>query len=323
MRRLAATAAAVLLTFPACAPGNDRSHTYSGTIEAIEVDIVPEVAGRIQKRPVDQGDAVRTGDTIATIDPEQYRLALAETEGALEEARAQLSMAQAGYRKEEIRTAAREVDEARAQLVLAETRVARVEELTKEEVSTQDDLDMARRDLDVARARLSAAEARHALLAKGYRLEEIEQARGRVTRLEAERDRRRLDLGRTTIVSPIEGIVTEKLLEPGEYVQPGSPIVSVADLANLYTWVYPSVVALETIRLGDEVAVKVDAYPDRSFPGKVVYVSPEAEFTPKNVQTVEDRVQLVFGVKVAVANPDGVLKIGIPADVVLDRRDGP
>ncbi len=323
-RRLAPAAAAVLLLFlPACDPRNDGGRVYSGTIEAVEVDIVPEVAGRIVKRPVDQGDAVRPGDTIATIDPEQYRLALAETEAALREARAQLSLTQAGYREEEIRAAAREVDEARAQLVLAESRVARVEDLYKKDVSAVDDLDAAHRDLDVARARLSGSESRHALLAKGYRAEESEEARARVARLQAEVGRRRLDLDRTTIVSPIEGIVTEKLLEEGEYVQPGSPIVSVADLANLYTWVYPSVVELEKIRLGDQVTVRIDAYPDRPFPGKVVYVSPEAEFTPKNVQTVDDRVQLVFGVKVAVANPEGILKIGIPADVTLDRRDGP
>ena len=131
---------------------------------------------------------------------------------------------------------------------------------------------------------------------------------------------RALDLERTTVRSPIAGTVTEKLMEAGEYARPGSPIVSVADLVHLYTWVYLSEVELGKVRLGDQVDVRIDAYPGRNFPGKIVYISTQAEFTPKNVQTVEDRVQLVFGVKVAVDNPGGELKVGIPADVALPRH---
>ncbi|HZC67761.1 MAG TPA: efflux RND transporter periplasmic adaptor subunit [Nitrospirales bacterium] len=300
-----------------CPRGGAGGPAYSGTIEAVEVDVAPEVAGRIVSRPVDQGDTVKKDDTVAVIDPESYRIALAETEASLVEARAKLAEMTAGYRKEEVETASHQVQEAEAQLTQAEARVNRVEEMLAQKIATPDDRDVAHRDRDVARARVDAAKSRLALLAHGYRREEIDQALAAVSRLQAARDQRRLDLARTTVKSPVAGTVTEKLQEPGEYARPGSPIVSVADLENLYTWVYLGEADLPRVRIGDDVVVRVDGMPGHDFPGKVVYVSRTAEFTPKNVQTAQDRVQLVFGVKVAVANPDGALKVGIPADVHL------
>ncbi len=281
------------------------------------MDVVPEVSGRILVRQVDQGDAVEAGSPVAQIDPEPYRITLAEATAALRSARAKLTLLTSGYRREEVAAAGREVDEAEAQVAQAEARISRVQDLVRQQVGTPDDLDVARRDLDVTRARLSAAKERHALLLRGYRGEEIEQGRAEVARLEALRDRAKLDLDRTIVRSPLRGTVTEKLQEVGEYARPGSPIVAVADLVNLYTWVYVTQVELAGIRTGDEVSVRIDGAPGKEYPGKVIYISKEAEFTPKNVQTVQDRAQLVFGVKVAVTNNDGSLKVGIPADVVL------
>ncbi len=321
-----APAAALLLLAllsPSCPGSSNRDPVYSGTIEAVEVDIVPEVSGRILERPVDQGDQVQAGALIARIDPEPYRIALAEAEGALASARASVKLLEAGYRVEEIEAAAREVDEAVAQWTQAEARIARVEDLVAGKVAAPDDLDLARRDRDVAAARVAAAGERLSLVRRGYRPEEIDRARAEVVRLEAARDKARLDFARTELRSPVAGTVTHKLQEPGEYARPGSPIVTVADLVNLYTWVYLGEADLPKVRLGDSASVRVDAFPGKDFPGKIVYVSQEAEFTPKNVQTPEDRVQLVHGVKVAVSNPDGVLKIGIPADVVLALRGAP
>jgi len=309
--------AALLTVLTGCEiPGGQRP-LYSGTIEAVEVDVVSDVSGRILSRPVDEGVNVGAGDVVATIDPEPYLNAARETEAALSEAGARLDLLTAGYRKEEITAAAREEDEARAQVELARTQLRRIEILVDGRIATAEDLDRARRDVDVAKARLAAATARLDLLTGGFRKEEVAQARAEVARLEALLAQRRLDLDRTTVRAPIAGTVTEKILEAGEYARAGSPIVSVADLKNLYTWVYLSEVDLPRVTIGEAVDVRIDGAPDRSFPGTVAYISPQAEFTPRNVQTREDRVQLVFGVKVSVPNPDGTLKVGIPADVVL------
>ena len=313
----------VMLACAGCEGRATREPLYSGTIEAVQVDIVAEVGGRILSRPVDQGDHVEPKTPIAFIDPAPYRLALSEVEASLAGARAKEEQLTAGYRTEEVQVAAREVDEAEAVVTQAEARIARVEQLLAQGIVAPDDLDVARRDRDAAKARLAAAKQRHSLVGRGYRREEIDQARAEVTRLTAMREQRALDLEKTTVLSPITGTVTEKLIEAGEYANPGSPIVSVADLVHLYTWVYLSEVELGRVRLGDQVDVRIDGQPGRSFPGKVVYIATQAEFTPKNVQTVEDRVQLVFGVKVAVDNPGGELKVGIPADVALPRHSSP
>lgn len=309
--------AAALLFAAGCGARAGSDPVYSGTIEAVEVDIVPEVSGRILERPFDQGATVEAGAVVARIDPESYRIALAEVDGALAAARARLALLSAGYRSEEKEAAAREQEEARAQLAQAEARIQRVQRLTDQEVATQDDLDMARRDRDVASARVAAAGARLALLSRGYRPEEIQEAGAEVTRLLAAREKAALDLARTEVKSPVAGTVTEKLQEPGEYARPGNPILAVADLVNLYTWVYLAEADLGHIRVGERVAVRIDGFPGRDFPGEVVYISKVAEFTPRNVQTREDRQQLVFGVKVAVPNPGGELKVGVPADVLL------
>ena len=316
--RLRLFALAALVLTLRCSP-RSNAPLYSGTIEAVEVDVVPEVAGRLIARPVDEGDRVEPGTTVGMIDPEPFSIALSETEAALAEARAHLALVLAGFRAEEIDEAQHEVELARAQLAQAESRLERLEELVRQEIATADDLDVSVRDRDVARARLAQSQARLSLVRSGARREEIDQARAEVRRLEALEAQRQLDLDRTTVVSPLAGTVTEKLLEPGEYARPGSPIVAVADLTSLYTWVYLTSTELPRIKVKDRVEVHVDAFPGRAFPGEVVYISPEAEFTPKNVQTVEDRAQLVFGVKVAVDNPDGTLKVGLPADVVLAR----
>jgi HlyD family secretion protein len=306
-----------IVVLPACRGQGDRGSVYSGTIEAVEVDVVPEVSGRILERRVDQGDQVAAGDVVAIVDPAPYRIALDETNAALREARARLNLLRAGFRTEEVEGAARQVDEARAQVTLAEAQLRRMSDLFERRVVSQDDLDRARRDLDVARAREAAATQRHRLLERGYRPEEIEQAAAEAARLESLLAQRQLDLDRTTVRSPLQGTVTEKIQEPGEFARPGSPIVSVADLQHLFVWVYLNTVEQGRLKVGDDVSVQVDAYRGRAFPGRVVYVSPQAEFTPRNVQTAEDRVQLVFGVKVAVDNPDGALKAGLPADVLL------
>ena len=301
----------------ACDGNGARRGVYSGTIEAVEVDVVPEVAGRLLERRVDQGDQVAAGDLIGQIDPEAFRLALAETDAAIQKARAQLDLLSSGYRREEIASASSDVAEAEARVVQAASRLKRVTELVAQQVATQDDLEVAQRDLDAARARAASLSDRQALLKGGYRIEEVAAARADLARLTALRERQALDLDRATVRSPITGTVTEKLMEPGEYARPGSPIVSVADLENLYTWVYVNEVELASLKLDQEVYVRIDGRPGHDYPGRIVYISKVSEFTPRNVQTAEDRIQLVFGVKVAVANQHGELKVGIPADVVL------
>jgi HlyD family secretion protein len=111
------------------------------------------------------------------------------------------------------------------------------------------------------------------------------------------------------------------LVEKGEFVGVGMPLVRIANLDEMYVMVYLPETQLGKVRLGNKSDVTVDTYPDKKFAGEVIYISPEAEFTPKNIQTKEERVKLVFGVKLKVPNPDHSLKAGLPADVVINLTD--
>jgi HlyD family secretion protein len=153
------------------------------------------------------------------------------------------------------------------------------------------------------------------------RPEEIQAAEARLDQARAAADLLAKTIADSTITAPAGGIVTHKAVEAGELVTPGATVVTLADLDSVYVMIYVTELEIGRIKLGDGVDVRIDAFPDKPFPGKITYISPEAEFTPKNVQTKEDRVKLVFGVKVEIENKAGLLKPGLPADAVV--RVGP
>jgi len=274
-----------------------------------------------------------------------------EAEASLAYAQSRLELALAGEREEERANAAEEVREVQASLRKAEADLRRMERLVSEGVVPQERLDGAQAVYDQTLARFRAAQNRLSMMVQGTRKEDIDAARAQEQSAQAElamvradlsliplkeeevavgRSRvkkaaRRLDLIEARIrdaflYSPIVGVVAQKFQEPGEVVTVGMPIVSVSDLRKVWLWVYVPERDLGRIRLRDEASVEVDAYPGRQFPGRVVFIRQEAEFTPKNIQTKEERVNLVFGVKVEVNNPDGILKPGLPADALLIRR---
>jgi HlyD family secretion protein len=292
----------------------------SGTIEATETELGAEVPGVLQERPVFEGDEVSKGQLVARIDSSLYQARLAEVRAALREAEAMLALSLEGFRKEEILAALNVVGEMEASLENAEANLRRSEDLFSQGVVSKFDLDEARRAAEVSRARLKSAEENYRKLASGLRTEDIDAARARVERSRAAVEQARLDVQRTEIRSPGKGVVTQAIREPGEYVIVGTPVLSIADLTNMFCWVYLSERELGWVRLGDAVSARIDAYRDQRFPGKVAFISREAEFTPRNVQTREERVNLVFAVKISLANPDGILKVGLPVDVELPIR---
>jgi len=119
------------------------------------------------------------------------------------------------------------------------------------------------------------------------------------------------------ISAPVDGVVTHKLVETGELVGPGTPVFTITELNPVRLMVYVTEKELGKVKIGQDADVSIDSYPDRFFPGRVIYISPVAEFTPKNVQTKEERVKLVFGVKIEIPNPEGILKPGMPADAAI------
>jgi HlyD family secretion protein len=198
----------------------------------------------------------------------------------------------------------------------------RIAKLLKEGVASQADFDRVRTALDNADAVRTRAAKQLDMLREGFRTEEIEEARGRLQQAKAELELAELNLARCQLFAPISGRVLSKSREVGEVVQPGTPIVTVGDLSRPWVNVYIGERDLGKVQLGMQAYVTVDSFPQQPFPGHVTFVADRAEFTPKNIQTPDERVKLVYRIKVEVATRDQVLKPGMPADAVIPLTDG-
>jgi multidrug resistance efflux pump len=181
-------------------------------------------------------------------------------------------------------------------------------------------LEKARTDVESLEAQQKIAQGNLQKLEKGTRGEDIQALEANLAQTEASYNLALQLLRKTSVQAPVSGVILEKYINLGDTINQGSALFSLADLDHLYLKVYVEEAEIGKVKLNQEVKVKVDAYPDRSFPGKVVYISPKAQFTPKNVQTKEQRTILTFSVKVTIEDPEHLLKIGVPADVIFSNH---
>jgi HlyD family secretion protein len=315
----------------ACAPVAPTNEVRaSGHVEATEVRVAPEVGGRIVDLTVDEGDRVEAGTVLLRLDTRDLDLALERAKAELHQADVQLRLVQAGSRREDIdqaeaqaQAARDELSATRAELAAAEADLQRFEALLKANAGAPKQRDDAATRRDVAHERVQAADSRVRAadqltmrLRAGARAEEIEAARARVATARVQVATAEKALGDTTVRAPISGIVTDKLVEKGEVVAPRAPVVVITDLAHAWADVFVSEPLIPRLRLNQPATVFTDAG-GAGLTGTVSYISPKAEFTPRNVQTAEERSKLVYRVRVSVDNADGVLKQGMPVDAVL------
>ena len=172
-------------------------------------------------------------------------------------------------------------------------------------------------EIERARAAVNAASATLDLILAGPREERIQQARAKSEASAASLRQAQLSLGFSELHAPLDGTILTKSAQAGEFVKQGQPVLTIGNLNNLFLRVYVSEKKLGLVKIGQTVKITVDTYPDEVFDGKVVFISQEAEFTPKTVQTHEERVKLVYRVKISVNNPEQKLKPGMPADAVI------
>ena len=306
------------------------SARVSGQADATEVQVAPEVGGRIVEMTIAEGDRVKQGDVVARLDTRDVDLALQRAQAERSQVDAQLRLLQAGARGEDVRqaeaqvaAASADVAAAQSDLAAAETDLQRFEKLLASNSGSQKQRDDAATRRDMARDRVRAARARErgaregvARLHAGSRREEIEAARARVAGVDAQIATLEKSRNDATVTAPIGGIVTERLLDPGEIASPRAPIAVLADLDHAWAEVFVDEPMIPRIKLGQAATVYTDAG-GTGLPGKVSYVASKAEFTPRNVQTAEDRSKLVYRVKIAVDNSKGILKQGMPVEAEI------
>jgi HlyD family secretion protein len=318
-----------LLVACAPAPPTDRLRV-SGNVEATEVHTAAEVGGRIVELRVDEGDRIEAGGVIARLDTEDTMLQVARMRADRTTAVAQLRLLEAGSRAEDIRQARAQVDAATADAAAVEAEVKaaqldldRFQALLTANAGSVKQRDDAQARLDAATARQRGGEdrvrsARETLarLEAGTRPEEIQTARARVAAADAQIAVLEKSVRDASVVSPISGIVTQKLVDQGEIIARGTPLVVITDLDHAWANLFVPEPMVPKVAIGQAATVLTDAG-GPGIEGKVTYISPRAEFTPRNVQTAEERSKLVYRIKVSVDNSAGVLKLGMPVDAEL------
>lgn len=242
--------------------------------------------------------------------------ALQQAIRARDVARAQLDVLLAGTRDERIRLARSALVAAEAEADAARDALKNATELYEDRLNARQRRDAAQAALESAVALEAAARAELDLLLDGYTDEAIENARGRLAEARGALKAAKVRRAYCNIVAPCSGTVTEEVAEPGEVVGAGVPIVVLTDLENIWLRAYLAFTELGKVKLGQTLRVATEAVPDRDFEGKVIRISDEAEFTPKDVQTAEQRVRQVYWIKIGLGDADGLLKPGMPADVL-------
>jgi len=324
-----------ILVAAACAepPPSDRVRV-SGHIEATETRVAPDAGGRILTLAVKEGDRVEPGQIILTLDTRDTQLAVARATAERASAEAQLRLVQAGARVEDVRQAQAQIETtrtdvaaARTELDAAEQDLARFDTLLKNNSGSRKQRDDAATRRDLARDRLATAESRVktaqealARVTAGARKEEVDAARARVEAVTAQIAMLEKGLTDAMLLAPVGGLVTEKMFEVGEVIPPRTPALVIADLDHAWADVFVPEPAIPNIKIGQTATLYTDAG-GAGITGRIAYISPKAEFTPRNVQTAEERSKLVYRVRIAVDNKDGVLKQGMPveADILLNK----
>lgn len=292
----------------------------SGTLELRESRLGAQVPGVVLTVRVEEGDSVFPGDTLVVLDTVSRAIQRDQARAAAMAARASWEQTAHGSRAEDIGQAMAQKEVARAQLAGAQDNFRRIEGLAAQGASTPAQLEAARNQLAASSAQLKALDATADRLVKGSRIEEIARSRAQWEQAEAVLRSAQDQLERSVIRAP-QGAkgrwtVTERLVEPGEMVQPGGQVLTVADPARAELRIFLLETAVASVRTGDKAVVHLDGS-DAEIPAVVASVSKSAEFTPKNVQTSGERAKLVYAVTLRVTN-SGNLKSGMPATAKIE-----
>jgi len=291
----------------------------SGTVEATEADLGFQLPGRIASVGPHEGDRVKAGDTLAMLDRTDLAARVAQARAGLAAARAGLLEMERGARSEELAQAREGDSTATARLADAQRDLDRTQRLFQGGAVPRESFDKASLALDVARSGKAQADQQLKLVESGPRRERIAAQRAVVQQAEAGVRQTEAAMDNGVIRAPFDGVVTIRDREPGETVGAGTPVLTVMNLRDRWVRIYVREDRIAAVRLGEPATISTDTYAGKTYPGAVSFIASQAEFTPRNVQTTEERVKLVYAVKVRITGDTTTydLKPGMPADVRL------
>ena len=309
---------AVTLYFVLRPHANPNVLDASGTVEATDAQLGFQVPGRIDTILVHEGDAVPAGRVLAWLDQAQLKAQRAQAEAQLEQARAVLTELERGSRSQEVQQGRDALASATQTLANAQRDLGRARRLFDGGAVSRDALDKAQLAFDVAQSQHDQAAQALQLLQIGPRPERIDAQRAAVAMAQANVRQMDAVLANSVITAPFDGVVTVKDREIGETVPAGAPVITLTNMNDRWVRIYIPETQVGAVHLGEPATITADTYKGKIYRGEVSFIASEAEFTPKNVQTKDERVKLVYAVKVRITRDSTYdLKPGIPADVQL------
>ncbi|WP_054179990.1 secretion protein HlyD [Trabulsiella odontotermitis] len=293
----------------------DQALTLYGNVDIRTVNMSFRVGGRLQALQVDEGDAIKAGQTLGELDRAPYENALMQAKANVSTAQAQYDLMMAGYRAEEIAQAAAAVRQAQAAYDYAQNFYQRQQGLWKSRTISANDLENARSSRDQAQASLKSAQDKLSQYRAGNRPQEIAQAKANLEQAQAQLAQAQLDLHDTTLIAPSDGTLLTRAVEPGSMLNAGSTVLTLSLTRPVWVRAYVDEKNLNQAQPGRELLLYTDGRPDKPYHGKIGFVSPTAEFTPKTVETPDLRTDLVYRLRIIVTDADDALRQGMPVTV--------
>ena len=292
----------------------------SGVVEADDVHVGSKVGGRVLKVVAREGQRVKAGDVLVVLEAYEVNASLAEARASLGQAESKLAELVAGYRREEIDQAKADWLAAKVQHENAERFRRRMGDLIERKLIAYQEYDDAKAKAEEAEQRMKSVKERYELFLAGTRQEEVAQARASVEMSRARLQLLKTQLDETVIRAPVDAVVEVLDLEPGDLVGAGKPVATLLRTNELWVRAYLPENRLGYVQPGLKVEIRVDSFPQKNFSGTVRRVNRQAEFTPRNVQTTEERVLQVFQTEVVIDDPDRLLRPGMNADVFIPKK---
>lgn len=293
----------------------ERPLTLYGNVDIRTVNLGFRVDGRLASLTVDEGDAIRPGQLLGKLDDAPYRNALQQAQASVGNARAKLALLQAGYRAEEIAQVRSEMAQRQSAFSYADSFLKRQQGLWAKNATSADALEDARTARNQAQANLQAAKDKLAQYLSGNRPQEIEQAKASLAQSEAALDQAQLNLQDTRLLSPSAGTLLTRAVEPGTMLSAGGTVFTLSLTQPVWVRAYVNEINLGKAAPGTELEIYTDGRPNKPYHGKIGFVSPTAEFTPKSVETPDLRTDLVYRLRVIVTDADDALRQGMPVTI--------
>jgi len=304
-------------------PANKNRLTLYGNIDIREAQLAINGSEHIGEIWVEEGDHVKKGQRLATLHTEILEAGVEKLEAQIHAQKQTVVKLKAGSRPEEIYRANAQLKAAQAREKSAKDTYQRRTQLFQKKLISPEEIENARSLADAAADETEATRQTLNLLKKGSRKEDIAAAEAQLLALQASLKLARQRLKDATLYAPADGVIRNRILQPGEMAFPQTPVLSLALINPVWVRAYLPETSLGKVPLGAKAEIHTDSYPDKTYSGWVGYISPTAEFTPKNVQTPELRTRLVYSVRVFACNPNDELRLGMPASVTIELGQKP